>query len=84
MGQKIHPVAVRLRQNRHFDASWYDDQYQSSFKNQIASQKILESFFKVVAQYIPEFFLGRIFYQQSHQKNNYYPLSFSSTGKKRQ
>lgn len=82
MGQKIHPVAVRLRQNRHFDASWYDDQYQSSFKNQIASQKILESFFKVVAQYIPEFFLGRIFYQQSHQKTIITLFLFHQRGKR--
>lgn len=82
MGQKIHPVAVRLRQNRHFDASWYDDQYQSSLKNQIASKKILESFFRMVAQYIPEFFLGRIFYQQSHQKTIITLFLFHQRGKR--
>lgn len=63
MGQKIHPVAIRLGINRTFDASWYHDDFYECFKTEYVIRKALNCFFG--------FFnvtLGRIFYQKSHQK----------------
>jgi len=68
MAQKIHPVAVRLGHNRLFDASWYSQQYRTSFRNELLLRRAIESLFTILSNSIPNLFLGRIFYQQSHQK----------------
>jgi small subunit ribosomal protein S3 len=68
MGHKIHPVAVRLNENRTFDSSWYDDNYSSSFKNELLIRKTIESFFQLLSNQISNLILGRLFFQKSHQK----------------
>lgn len=68
MGQKVHPVAVRLNQNRKFDASWYNENYLNTYKEELLIRKAIHFFFQILSQNIPNLFLGRIFLQQSHQK----------------
>lgn len=68
MGQKIHPVAVRLQENRTFDSAWYSEDFAISLKRELLARKAIGSFFKIISQNIPDLFLGRIFYQRSHQK----------------
>lgn len=68
MGQKINPVALRMQQNRTFDASWYNDDFITSFKTEQYLRKALFSFFQILSQSIPNQFLGRVFLQKSHKK----------------
>ena len=71
MGQKIHPISVRLNQNRSFDSCWFESakqNYQNSLKKELLLRKAMESFFKNLAMSLPDLFLGRIFYQKSHKK----------------
>lgn len=68
MGQKIHPIAVRLGINRPFDALWFDDQYKSSFQKEQLARKIIQSFFEKIQTNTSNLILGRIFYQKSHKK----------------
>merc|ERR1712076_329985 len=61
-------VAVRLGHNRLFDVSWYSQQYRTSFRNELLLRRAIESLFTILSNSIPNLLLGRIFYQQSHQK----------------
>ena len=68
MGQKINPIALRLHQNRTFDAAWYDEYYIRTFRMERSIRQALESFFHILSQTIPNQSLGRIFIQKSHKK----------------
>jgi len=68
MGQKINPVALRMHQNRTFDASWYNDHFLTSFKTEQNIRKALNSFFQILSQSISNQYLGRVFFQKSHKK----------------
>ena len=68
MGQKINPVALRMHQNRTFDASWYNDHFITSFKTEQYFRKALVSFFQILSQSISNQYLGRVFFQKSHKK----------------
>ena len=67
MGQKINPVALRLL-NRTFDASWYNDNFNTSFKTEQYIRNALVAFFHILSQTIPNQCLGRVFFQKSHKK----------------
>jgi len=68
MGQKINPVALRVHQNRTFDASWYNDNFITSFKTEQYFRKALVFFFQILSQSISNQYLGRVFFQKSHKK----------------
>jgi hypothetical protein len=68
MGQKTHPVAIRLNQNRTFDSSWYSDSYASFLKDDFLIRKAITSFFGILKFSFNDFSLGRVFYQKSAQK----------------
>jgi ribosomal protein S3 len=46
MGQKIHPVALRLSLNRNFDSSWYQDE--SKYTNLLHQDLFVRDFLKAV------------------------------------
>jgi hypothetical protein len=68
MGQKAHPVALRLNQNRTFDSSWYSDSYSSFLKDDFLIRKAINSFFGILKFSFYDFSIGRVFYQKSSQK----------------
>jgi ribosomal protein S3 len=58
MGQKTHPVSLRLSLNRTFDSLWYTDQYSRLLHQDQSLRKILSSVFRSCG-----FLSGRLFVQ---------------------
>nr|QGP70648.1 ribosomal protein S3 [Tetraselmis sp. CCMP 881] len=69
MSQKIHPTSVRLRGQRTFDSSWYEDSYHyfKEFRKDQMIRYTINSLFRVLSLNITNLFLGRIFIQKSHK-----------------
>lgn len=69
MSQKIHPTSIRLRGQRTFESSWYEDSwnYLKEFKKDQVIRHTIESLFHILSLNISNLFLGRIFIQKSHK-----------------
>nr|YP_010470432.1 ribosomal protein S3 [Tetraselmis marina]UVF37920.1 ribosomal protein S3 [Tetraselmis marina] len=71
MGQKVHPITVRLQNNRTFDAGWFNDNFAEAFKKEFLLRRAITSFFGILSQTISgtTIHLGRIYFQQGYMKN---------------
>lgn len=68
MGQKVHPIAIRLQNNRTFDSGWYNDNFSTLLKKEFLIRKAISSFFNILSFTIPGISLGRILFQRGYKK----------------
>lgn len=69
MSQKIHPTSVRLRLQRTFDSSWYQNynNYSKQFKKDQLIRQAIQFIFSSLSFNFIDLFLGRIFIQKSYK-----------------
>jgi ribosomal protein S3 len=71
MSQKIHPTSVRLRLQRTFDSSWYQDcnNYSKEFRKDQLIRQAIQSIFSSLSLNLTDLFLGRVFIQKNHKNS---------------